>query len=113
MPFRARMNQITDTQLADPAREIFIGRQPIVDARGRLYGYELLYRDSRENRARVADPLAATAAVIGNLVHNFGVEAALGPHVGFVNVDAAMLASDMIECSRVTRSCWNCWRRSP
>ena len=97
MPFRARMNQITDTQLADPAREIFIGRQPIVDARGRLYGYELLYRDSRENRARVADPLAATAAVIGNLVHNFGVEAALGPHVGFVNVDAAMLASDMIE----------------
>jgi EAL and modified HD-GYP domain-containing signal transduction protein len=91
------MNPNTESHTIDPARDVFIGRQPIVDARGRLYGYELLYRDSRENHARVSDPIAATAAVIGNLVHNFGVDAAVGPHVGFVNVDAAVLASDMVE----------------
>jgi EAL and modified HD-GYP domain-containing signal transduction protein len=79
------------------AQDVFIGRQPIVDAAGSLFGYELLYRDSRENRARVADATAATATVIANLVHEFGIDAALGSHVGFINVDAAMLCADMIE----------------
>lgn len=41
----------------------FVGRQPIVDAQGRLFGYELLFRED-EDRASLRDPEAATRKIV-------------------------------------------------
>ncbi|GAB1412455.1 hypothetical protein MASR1M97_11910 [Candidatus Desulfobacillus denitrificans] len=79
------------------AQEIFIGRQPILDREQQLYAYELLFRSGAQNRAQVTDDLAATATVLSHVFSELGLEAALGPYLGFVNLDARMLASDAIE----------------
>ncbi len=79
------------------AQEIFIGRQPILDRYQRLYAYELLFRRGTQNSAEVTDDLAATATVLSHVFSELGLEAALGPYLGFVNLDARMLASDAIE----------------
>jgi EAL and modified HD-GYP domain-containing signal transduction protein len=79
------------------AQEIFIGRQPILDRAQQLYAYELLFRSGSQNRAQVTDDLAATATVISHVFSELGLEAALGPYLGFVNLDARMLASDALE----------------
>jgi EAL and modified HD-GYP domain-containing signal transduction protein len=79
------------------AQEIFIGRQPILDREQQLYAYELLFRSGTQNRAEVTDDLAATATVLSHVFTELGLETALGPYLGFVNLDARMLASDMLE----------------
>jgi c-di-GMP-related signal transduction protein len=80
-----------------PACDIFIGRQPILDRAGKLYAYELLFRQGHQNDATVSDDLAATATVLSHVINELGVEASLGPYLGFVNFDARMLVSDAIE----------------
>lgn len=79
------------------AQEIFIGRQPILDRAQQLYAYELLFRSGTQNSADLTDDLAATATVLSHVFSELGLEAALGPYLGFVNLDARMLASDAIE----------------
>lgn len=79
------------------AQEIFIGRQPILDRNQQLYAYELLFRRGTQSSADVTDDLAATATVISHVISEVGLDAALGPYLGFVNLDARMLASDAIE----------------
>jgi EAL and modified HD-GYP domain-containing signal transduction protein len=67
--------------MADPApttevsTELFLGRQPILDAQGNLYAFELLFRSSRVNGAQIADEVAATATVIRSGLQVMGVEA--------------------------------------
>lgn len=80
-----------------PTQEIFIGRQPILDREQQLYAYELLFRRGTQNSAEVTDDLAATATVLSHVFSELGLEAALGPYLGFVNLDARMLMSDAIE----------------
>lgn len=74
-----------------------IGRQPILDREERLFAYELLFRGSSAGPARVDDDRAATAAVIHHAFAELGLERALGPHRGFVNCDARLLLSDLVE----------------
>lgn len=81
-----------------PVRQIFLGRQPILDREQRIVAYELLFRDGEAaERAHVVDDTAATASVIQNAFAELGVAAALGPHRGYINVDARTLLSDAIE----------------
>lgn len=78
--------------------EIFIGRQPILDRKHHLFAYELLFRSgSKQNSASVQDDLGATASVINHAFAELGVEQALGPYKGFINCDASLLLSDIIE----------------
>jgi EAL and modified HD-GYP domain-containing signal transduction protein len=78
--------------------EIFIGRQPILDRKHQLFAYELLFRSgSKQNSANVQDDLGATASVINHAFAELGVEQALGPYKGFINCDASLLLSDIIE----------------
>ena len=46
--------------------DVFIARQPIFDTKQGVYGYELLYRSSRENVYSGADGDKASLSVIGN-----------------------------------------------
>lgn len=78
-------------------REIFIARQPILDRKERLVAYELLFRSGATNRAVVASDVAATATVLNHVFADFGLEASLGDCDGFVNLDANMRMSDVLE----------------
>ena len=78
--------------------EIFIGRQPILDRKHQLFAYELLFRSGgQKNEANVQDDLGATANVINHAFAELGAEQALGPYKGFINCDASLLLSDMLE----------------
>jgi EAL and modified HD-GYP domain-containing signal transduction protein len=77
--------------------EIFIGRQPILDREHQLYAYELLFRSGKANAANVSNDLVASASVISHAFAELGIERALGPYKGFVNCDATLLLSDMLE----------------
>jgi EAL and modified HD-GYP domain-containing signal transduction protein len=78
--------------------EVFIGRQPILDRKHELFAYELLFRSGRQkNEAHVQDDLAATASVVNHAFAELGIEQALGPYKGFINCDATLLLSDIVE----------------
>ena len=78
--------------------EIFIGRQPILDRSHQLVAYELLFRSGKQrNEADVQDDLGATASVINHAFAELGVDQALGPYKGFINCDATLILSDVIE----------------
>lgn len=85
--------------------EIFIGRQPILDRGHGLFAYELLFRNGRAtNSAAVHDDLLASASVISHAFADLGVEQALGPYKGFINCDAKLLLSDLLEalpCNKI------------
>lgn len=84
--------------MTDRGQEIFIGRQPILDRGQELFAYELLFRSGRQkNSANVVDDLQASASVISHAFADLGVEQALGPYKGFINCDASLLLSDLLE----------------
>lgn len=75
-------------------REFFLARQPILDRDQRLCAYELLFRHAATGPARITSDLSATAAVISH-ASQLGMETVIGDLRGFVNVDAAVLMSDI------------------
>lgn len=82
--------------LSEPAtQEVFLGRQPILNRKKKTVAYELLFRS--ENSLDVADDMASTAAVIVNMLSQFGLEHAIGKHMAFINVSASLLMSETIE----------------
>lgn len=74
--------------------EVFIGRQPIFDKNLNLFAYELLYRDSHENRAVVTNQNQSTSEVIINLVTNFGFDVVTGGHTAFINLSKDFLTGN-------------------
>ncbi len=83
--------------MSDAAADQLLGRQPILDREQQLRAYELLFRSGSANFAQVTDGIQATATVIANAFTELGVEAALGSHRGFINVDEQFLFSDLLE----------------
>jgi EAL and modified HD-GYP domain-containing signal transduction protein len=84
----------------DQLREVFIGRQPILDKDQGLAGYELLFRATKENSALVdSDAAAATATadVVCKAFAELGLSNVFGQVRAFVNVDALFLESDLVE----------------
>jgi EAL and modified HD-GYP domain-containing signal transduction protein len=78
-------------------REIFIGRQPILDRSQNLAAFELLFRSGLSGGANVSDDLQATATVITRSFSDLGLHAVLGKYRGFINVSGNLLMSDMLE----------------
>jgi c-di-GMP-related signal transduction protein len=77
---------------------IFIARQPIVDRSGSLVAFELLFRSARDMTVSgVVDNTHATAQVLVNAFGEMGIAEVLGVHKGFVNLEAEMLHSDLID----------------
>ncbi len=77
--------------------DIYLGRQPIVDANNHLYAFELLFRSSMVNNAGVFSDETATSSVITRALSEFGVDSVLDGYPGFINCAAAFLMSDEIE----------------
>ena len=65
---------------------VFIGRQPIFDRNLKIYAYELLYRDSIENRANITDQNQSTSEVIINILTDFDFNVVTGNTFAFINL---------------------------
>src|SRR5882672_3146796 len=80
-------------------QELFLWRQPILDRGQNLAAYELLFRSGRFDRDKIGsdDDVVASHTVIHHAFTELGVEAVLGKHPGYINLNAALLMSDVIE----------------
>lgn len=96
--FHANIAAMTlSTPPAEALDRLFIGRQPILDANDALIGYELLFRDSAENRASTINPGMATADVVCKAYTDLGLTGTLQGYKAFIIVDAEFLGHDAIE----------------
>ncbi|HWE00314.1 MAG TPA: HDOD domain-containing protein [Bryobacteraceae bacterium] len=75
--------------------DVYLGRQPILDRRSDVVGYELLFRSSRANFCDAADAATATSQVIVNAVLGVGLDRLLGGKPAFINFDRALLLGDL------------------
>jgi EAL and modified HD-GYP domain-containing signal transduction protein len=75
-------------------REFFLARQPILSRNQELFAYELLFRNTENGPATITSDLSATASVIAH-ASQLGMEKVIGDVRGFLNVDAAVLQSDI------------------
>ena len=78
--------------------QAFIGRQPILDDKQQIMGYELLFRHSATAvDAVIEDDLKACARVLVNTLSDMGAQWLLGDKLAFINVNEEMLHSEMLE----------------
>lgn len=75
----------------------WLGRQPILDLTGNTVAYELLFRSGAAGGAQVTDDRIATSTVISHAFNELGLASVLGPCRGFINFDAALLMSEVVE----------------
>ncbi len=76
----------TTQLLPIPDLNAYVGRQAIFDQKMNVVAYELLYRNSEENRARFSDANQATAATIFNSVVEIGLDTMVGKAPVWVNL---------------------------
>lgn len=77
--------------------EVFIARQPILTAKEKIFGYELLFRNAGQSQAIINDDHQATATVMMNALNSFGFTSLVGKRKGFINVNDKTLASGFID----------------
>jgi EAL and modified HD-GYP domain-containing signal transduction protein len=75
--------------------DVYLGRQPILDCRSDVVGYELLFRSSLANFCDASDGVMATSQVIVNAVLGVGLDRLLGGKPAFINFDRALLLGDL------------------
>ena len=76
---------------ATDAPRVLFARQAIVDRRGRLAGYELLYRGPRGADGEIPDAEHATCSVLVGAFAEVGFRAAVGGSTAFLNVTERFL----------------------
>ena len=77
--------------------DVFLARQPILDKFDKLFGYELLFRDSEKNLYQSDDGDKATIAVIKNSFVNIGIDKVTAGKKAFINFTENILKSDIFE----------------
>jgi EAL and modified HD-GYP domain-containing signal transduction protein len=77
--------------------EVFLGRQPIVDAEREIFGYELLYRGGPDQMSAFDDPDAATRCVMERVFLQWGMEHVVGDRFGLLNASASLIVNGMHE----------------
>jgi EAL and modified HD-GYP domain-containing signal transduction protein len=83
-----------DTNL-DSREGAYVARQPILDAGGQVFGYELLYR-SGADATSCQDPFdLAAARVLNDAVLTLGLDTLTGGRRAFINVTRHMLLNDL------------------
>lgn len=73
----------------------YVGRQAILDRSSCVVGYELLYRDSFENRARFSSVEAASANTMINACLSLGLDELAGALPVWVNVPDSLLLGEL------------------
>jgi EAL and modified HD-GYP domain-containing signal transduction protein len=75
----------------------FVGRQPILDRAGSVYGYELLHRQFGEEHAAIDDGDRISADLLIKTILEVGVEQISGAHRAFINVTGNLLKHSGLE----------------
>lgn len=78
----------------DSTPKLFIARQPIFDRNQKVYGYEILFRDSTRNIASVLDGDRATSQVITDTFLEIGLDRLVGSKYAFFNLTRNFLIND-------------------
>jgi len=77
-----------------PSGVRFMARQPILDCNGRVYGYELLFRNGPLNAFSGGDYEYASRTMADNTIL-FGLEELTGGHLAFFNCTETFLLGDL------------------
>lgn len=89
----------------EPELKFFIGRQPILDVKQQIFGYELLFRAaSHHTTAQFESQAQASASVISSALSDFGLQDVLGDKFGFLNITSGVLHSEMLELLPIEQS---------
>ncbi|MDP3301153.1 MAG: hypothetical protein Q8S36_04210 [Sulfuricurvum sp.] len=72
-----------------------LGRQPIMNRKDEILGYEFFYRD-HEGKCSIDDPRHATSSVLVNLLNQIGTPSSFGDALAFINTDGPLLLTDII-----------------
>ena len=75
--------------------DVYVARQPIFDRNMKLYGYELLYRQSRSNCFEGTDDSQATASLLDTSFLVIGFNELIGGTRGFINFSQEFLANEI------------------
>jgi EAL and modified HD-GYP domain-containing signal transduction protein len=70
---------------------VYLGRQPIVDADRQVFGYELLFRNGPDEQSNFDDPDAATRGVMERVLLQWGMERIVGDRFGLINASASLV----------------------
>jgi EAL and modified HD-GYP domain-containing signal transduction protein len=84
----------TPQPIGAPRTAAYVARQPILDARGRVYGYELLYRAGPGETTCWLDKDLASARTVTDAVINLGIDVLTGGHPAFINLTRTLLVDD-------------------
>jgi len=85
--------------------KFFIGRQPILDRKQEIFGYELLFRAAgHHTTAQFESQAQASASVISTALSDFGLQDVLGDKFGFLNITVDVLHSEMLELLPIEQS---------
>lgn len=77
------------------SNQLFMARQPILNADKELFAYELFYRDD-EGKSDISDPREATSSVLVNVLNQIGLQGSVGNFKAFVNVGANILMTEIL-----------------
>lgn len=80
--------------MAVTVNQVHVARQPILDARQQVFGYELLYRAAARDESCVPASGSISARVIGDAVLGIGFDTLTGGRQAFVNLDMHTLLAD-------------------
>ena len=77
-------------------QEIFVGRQPIYNAALGVFGYEILFRDGKNNDADLSSVTGemAASATIQNIFLELGLEKLVGNNFAFISLTEEFLLSE-------------------
>ena len=77
--------------------DIFIARQPIFDDQQRVIAYELLFRNSSENKFGASNQNAASVDVLNDLLIHIGYDKLINNKPAFINFTYDLLLSDVVQ----------------
>lgn len=97
MASQASIDQCALPLPAEPSSGFrYVARQPILDLRGRVHGYELLFRDGPQQLKFNADGDLATRTILDNMLI-FGLEKLTGGLPAFVNCTHEALTDKLVD----------------
>ena len=76
--------------------DVFVARQPIFDSNNKTIAYELLFRNSFENKYTGHDGDKDTLEVINNTFFTLGLNNVIAGKKAFINLNESLLQSDFI-----------------
>jgi len=80
---------------AEPGAMVHVARQPILDAKGLVFGYELLYRATQTDTSCTAEGDLASARVLTDAVLEVGLDTLTGGRPAFLNLTKPLITSQV------------------